>query len=266
MSKYDTDKIKTFDNEVVVDELTSALITSLDANTLITVDYSLQAEPGMVYKVRKYMGTGNVQDLAMGEGNTESIGASFVETPYEVKTTQGMSEYYDEQLMNDPSAIDQAVQQLKDQMTNDITTKVVAELEKGSHKVYNFDYSFEAIVDAMAMLPEEHNEGLYLLVARKDGSKIQKKLKDTLQYVEAFARSGYIGSVAGVPVILTDAVETGHAYLATRDAVWCFVKKGLELENKRDANVRKNTLFARNVKVIALKNDNKVIVLSAAAA
>jgi hypothetical protein len=84
-----------------------------------------------------------------------------------------------------------------------------------------------------------------------------------LSYVEGFVRSGYIGHVCGVPVIVSKAVEDGKAYLASKDAVTCFVKKGSEVEQEREANTRKNTVYARKVMLVALTNADKVVKLTA---
>ena len=87
MSKYDTDTLKIADNEVLSVKFANQLKTKLDMNQFITMDYSLAENPGMVKKVRTYTGTGDVEDLAMGAKNSVVIGAQWVETPYEVKTT-----------------------------------------------------------------------------------------------------------------------------------------------------------------------------------
>lgn len=265
-TKYDTANILVFENEILQEKLEEQLITALDMNQFITTDYSLAAQPGMKIEIHTYHGTGDVEDVDMTEGNTGDIGAYYTTEDYEVTTTQGRVPYYDEQQMVDPTAIDKAIEHLSEQLTNDITTKIVAEFEKASHVEYGFDYSFDKIVEAISGMPDEKNEGLFLLVARKDIAKFQKNLKDYLSYTEDFVRTGAIGSIAGVPLYPTDAIAPGTAYLATREAVTCFVKKGVEIEQERDANVRKNTIYGRNVKVIALTNDDKVVKLKAGAA
>lgn len=267
-NRYDTEAIKVFPNEVLEVKLENQLATVLDMNQFITTDYSLSARPGMSVKIRTYTGSGDVEDVGMGEGNTGDIGSSFTETDYEVTTTQGRVKYFDEQQMDDPTAIDKAIQHLGEQLTNDITTKVVAELEKGTHKVYNFGFDFAGVVDAIASFNDETtaSENLFFLINRKDYATLQKNLGDALKYVEDFVRKGYVGTVAGVPVYMSDAVTAGTAYLGTREAVTCYMKKGNEVEQERDANTRENRIFGRNVKVIALTNDNKVIVLKKGAA
>ena len=261
-TKYDTQNILVFENEILKEKLEEQLITALDMNQFITTDYSLSAQPGMKIEIHTYHGTGDVEDLDMGEGNTGDIGAYYTTEEYEVNTTQGRVPYFDEQQMVDPTAIDKAIEHLSEQLTNDITTKIVDEFDKATHISYDFDYSFDKIVEAISGMPQEKNEGLFLLIARKDVAKFQKALKDYLSYTEDFVRTGAIGTIAGVPLYPTDAVAVGTAYLATREAITCFVKKGVEVEQERVPNTRKNIIYGRNVKVIALTNDDKVVKLT----
>lgn len=262
-TKYDTANILVFENEILQEKLEEQLITALDMNQFITTDYSLTAQPGMKIEIHTYHGTGDVEDVDMGEGNTGNIGAYYTTEEYEVGTTQGRVPYYDEQQMVDPTAIDKAIEHLSEQLTNDITTKIVGEFEKAPRVQYGFEYDFDGIVEAISALPNEKNEGLFLLIARKDVAKYQKALKTLLSYTEDFVRTGAIGAIAGVPLYPTDAVAPGTAYLATREAITCYVKKGVEVEQERDANTRKNIIYGRNVKVIALTNADKVMILSA---
>lgn len=261
-SIYDSTNILVFDNQILREKLEEQLITHLDMSQFITTDYSLQATPGMKIEVHTYHGTGDVEDLAMGAGNTGDIGAYYTTETYDVATTQGRVPYYDEQQMNDPTAIDKAIKHLSEQMTNDITTKVVAELGKAPRVRYGFDYTFDKIVEAISAFPKEGINGLFLLVARKDVALFQKNLKNYLSYVEDYVRTGAIGSIAGVPIYPTDAVATGTCYLANKEAVTCFVKKGVEVSQERSENDRKTTIYGRNVKVIALTNADSVMVLT----
>lgn len=267
-SKFDTRNIKVFDNEVLEQKLENNLITALDMNQFITMDYSMVEEPGMVKKIRVYSGTGAVEDLDMGNGNTGDIGSEWKETPYEVKVTQGRVPFYDEQAMADPMAIDKAIQHLSEALVNDVTEKVVTELRKGSGEIATLD--FDGIVDAIAALPGEKNDDLYLLMNKKAYAELQKSSKNYLSYVEAFVRRGYVGSIAGVPIYVSAAVSNGkpdanpvvpevaEAFLASKSAITCFMKKGVETEQERDADTRKTTIFGRNVKVIALTDATKV--------
>ena len=267
-SKYDTNNIKTFDNNALEVQLENNLITRLDMNQFITMDYQLAEEPGMVKKVRVYSGTGAVEDLDMGEGNTGDIGSQFSETPYEVVVTQGRVPFYDEQQMNDPAAIDKAIQHLSEALTNDVTTKVVTELRKGTGTLATLD--FDGVVDAVAAMPDEVNNDMYLLMNKLAYAALQKSSKQYISYVEDFVRRGYVGTIAGVPIYVSAAVSNGNpsaspavpekaeAFLACKSAITCFMKKGVEVEQERDADTRKTTIFGRNVKVIAATELGKI--------
>lgn len=261
-SIYDTNTLKVFDNKIIEQLLENQLITSLDMNQFITTDYTLIANPGMTVEIHKYVGSGDVEDLDMTEGNTQDIGAAYVSNTYDVVTTQGRVPYYDEQQMNDPTAVDKAIQHLSEQLTNDLTKKIVAELDKATLVTDKATFDFGDFIDAIATLPAEKNENLFILISKNDYAAVQKKLKDDLKYVEDYVRTGYVGSVAGVPVYVSNAIAKGTAYVASKEAVTAFVKKGVEIEQERDANTRKNTIFGRKVMVVALTDDTKVVKLT----
>ena len=254
-----------YENFVLENKMEDLLTTAVDMNAYMTADTSLTENAGMKKKVNTYTATGNVQELGMGEGNTEDIEVSFITNEYEVGTTQGRTYYYDEQEMTDPYAIDVALKGLADIMTNDLTAKAIAEFKKATMVQYGATWIFDNIVDAIAKMNLEKEEGLFLLINPAQQAAFRKNLKDDLKYVEGFVRAGYIGTVCGVPVIISKAVPVGEAYLATREAITCFIKKGNEIEQERDANTRKNTIFARKVMLVTLTNATKVVRLSAKA-
>ena len=163
--------------------------------------------------------------------------------------------------MDDPVAIDKAIQHLSEALTNDITTKVVAELDKGSGEIATLD--FDGIVDAIAEFPEESHDDMYLLMSKAQYAALQKEVKDQLKYVEDFVRRGYVGHLAGVPVYVSKAVEDEKAYLACKSAITCFMKKGVVVEQERHADERETVIFGRNVKVIAITDATKVAVFTA---
>lgn len=267
MSKYDTSTVKVFDNEALSQYIEDQLITKLNMSQFSTADNSLAEQPGMVKRIRKYVGNGEGQILAMGEGNTQDLGTEFVDVTYEVQTYQNRYTWYDEQEYDDPMAIESLAQRMVTDFTNKVSKDVVAELGKGTNKMYGVTFNYDAIADANSFFPHESPtpEQLFLLIARKDLAAWKKALKGSLQYVEAFVRTGYIGSIDGVNLYVSDAVPQGKAFLATRDAVTVFIKKGFMLEKERDANTRKNMIYGRKVNLTALTNDDKVVVLLASA-
>lgn len=260
MSKYDTTAVKTFDNEVVAVQFENQLATRMNMEQFAHADYDLAENAGMKKKIRKYSGSGSVEELAMGEGNTGVMGSSFTEVEYEVGTTQGKFQYYDEQIMNDPDAINKLVAYSREEMTNDMTRKIVAEFGKTINKVYGATFGFDVVSDVIASFPDEQTEDekLFILIARKDSSIWRKALKDDLKYVEAFVRKGYIGTVCGVPIYWNDAIPQGKCFVGTSEAVTIFIKKGIEVESDRNPDTRSNLGWIRKVMLVALTNDRKM--------
>ena len=254
-----------YDNKVLENKIEDFLTTSLDVAQYATHDDSLTQSAGMTKIINTYTATGNVEDLKMGEGNSEDIEVAFDSVPYTVGVTQGRFPYYDEEVMTDPMVVDIGLKKLAAQMTNDLTAKIVAELDKTKLVLYSQTFTFANIVDAIAAFPQEEIEGLFLLVNKAEVATIRKNLADDLKYVEDFVRTGYIGSVCGVPVIATAAVKAGEAYLANKEAVTIFTKKGSVIEQERDANLRLNKVYARKVMLVALTDGTKVIKLTKAA-
>lgn len=249
-----------YENEVLENKITDLLITAVDLSNYMTVDNSLTQNAGMTKVINRYTASGNVEDLEMGEGNTKGIEVSFDPVSYVVGTTQGRFAYYDEQAMTDPMVVDVGLDGLAKTMVNDFTTKAIAEYENADLGIeLNSGWSFDAVVDAIAKMNLEDESGLFLLISPADQAAFRKALKDDLKYVEGFVRTGYIGSVCGVPVIVSKAVDAGVGFLATKDAITLFIKKATEIEQERDANVRKNTVYARKVAVVALTDATKLV-------
>lgn len=251
-----------YENFVLENKIEDLLTTAVDMNSYLTADYSLTETAGMKKIINTYTSTGDVQDLKMGEGNTDEISVSFTPVEYVVGTTQGNFNYYDEQVMTDPMVVDVGLQGLAQRMTNDLTSKAIAEFDKATITKADCTWTYDDIVDAIALYPHESEEGLFLLINKAQKAALRKNLKDDLKYVEDFVRTGYIGHICGVPVIASDAVPAGTAYLATKAAVKCFIKKGSEIEQEREANIRKNKVFARKVMLVALYDATRVVKLT----
>lgn len=248
-----------YENFVLENKIEDLLTTAVDLSAYMTVDNTLTTEPGMKKIIHTYTATGNVEDLAMGEGNSEDIEVSFTSAEYEVGVTQGRFQYFDEQEMQDPMVVDTGLNGVAQKMVNDFTTKAIAEYEKATLKTTPAAWSFDAIADAIAEMNLEDEAGLTLMISPADKAAFRKALKDDLSYSEAYVRTGYIGTVCGVPVIVTKAVPAGKGYLATKEAVTLFIKKGSEIEQERDADTRNNLVFARKVAVVALTDATKVV-------
>lgn len=248
-----------YENVVLANKIEDILTTAVDLTNYMTVDTSMTQEAGMKKKINTYKAVGEVEELAMGEGNTQDIASTFTTKEYEVKTVQGRFQYYDEQAMTDPMVVQAGLEGIAKTMINDFTAKAIAEFDKATLTIQRSSFTFTDIVDAIAKLNVENEDGLFILVGVADLAKFRKELKDDLKYNEAFVRTGYVGSVCGVPVIVTKAITNGNIYLASKEAVTLFIKKDTEVEQERDANVRNNKVYIRKVAVVALTDENKVV-------
>lgn len=257
-----------YDNVVIGSKLKDILTTSVDLKNYMTIDESLTEAPGMKKKVNVYVASGNVEDLAQGAGNSEEISVTFNSKDYTVLTTQGKFQYYDEQAMTDPNIVDAGLDGIAKTMTNDFTTKAIAEFNKATlaQSAPSTGIDFDTIVDAIAKLNIESEEGYFLLINPAEKAGLRKNLKDLLSYSEAYARTGYIGTVAGVPVIVSKAVPENTAFLANNEAVTLFLKKDTEVEQDRDADKRNNIVYTRVYEVVALTDETKVVKITVATA
>lgn len=250
---------KVFENEILSNKINDILTTKVDLTNYMTIDTSMAEEAGMKKKINVYTSTGDVEALAMGEGNSGEIEVTFTTKEYDVLTYQGKFGFYDEQEMTDPMIVDTGLQHSADIMTNKWTSLAIAEMDKASVSQEGAAWSFDVVVDAIAKMNLEDESGLFLLISPADKAEFRKALKDDLSYSEGFVRTGYIGSVAGVPVVVSKAVAAGKGYLATKEAVTTFIKKASETEYERDADTRRNDYFVRKVAVVALTDETKIV-------
>lgn len=254
---------------IIEDKVADLLDTKLSVSPFYTLDTSLTESEGMVKKIHTYTATGDVADVEKGAGNTTSddVEVSFTEKEYTVKFTQGRFPYFDEEAITDAMLVDVGLQKMSANMVNDLTSKFYAELGKAT-KTSTYDASgitFANVVDAIALFGE-NEDGLFMLINPSQKAQLRKNLKDELKYVEGFVRTGYIGSICNVPIYTSREVAADTAFIATKEAVTVFTKKEVESETERDANLRKNTIYARRCNVVALTDANKVVKMTKATA
>lgn len=253
-------------NFILEDKIKEILKTKVDLQQYMNVDTSLTSEPGMQKIIHVYNSTPVVEDLGNGQGNTTFAATTYSTATYTVGRAQTGFQYTDADMMTDAMVVDTGVGNLAKALVNDYIDKAIAELAKTTQKVTKA-VSFDVVSDAIATITrnsgEENITDMYILISPEDASAFRKAMKDELKYVEAFVRTGYIGSVCGVPVITTNALEAGKWYIACKSAVTLFVKDGVEVEQDRDINTTINTVIARQVNVVALTDKTKVVEVTA---
>jgi hypothetical protein len=254
-----------YDNFYLSNEVEDQYNSHLDLQPFCTVDNSLEGVPGMKRRINVYSATDGTQKLAMGEGNTKSIEVSYENKEYEILLAQNRFEYYDEQAMIDPMLVPVGTRHMGTDLFNTVNAEIYAEFNKATLTTAPTSFDFAAFVDAQAVLNLENLESVSIFgfVSPADMASLRKALKDDLKYVEAFSKSGYVGTVAGINLYTKKDAVPGTVIIGTKEAVTLFNKKGVEVEqpprDSEDANIRKNTILSRKYYLAALTDATKVV-------
>ena len=251
---------KIYDNFFLSNEVEDQYNSHLDLMTFCKIDNSLVGTPGMKRKINVYTATDGTEKLAMGAGNSKSIEVSYAEKEYEILMAQNRFDYFDEQAMTDPMLVPVGTRHMGTDMFNTVNGDIFAEFQKATLSVSASAPTFDAFVDAMAKLNTENEPNTFAFVSPVDMAKIRKALKDDLKYVTEFSKNAYVGTVGcGTNIYLKKDATPGEIIVATRDAVTLFNKKGVEIEQERDANIRKNSIWSRKYYLAALTDATKVV-------
>jgi hypothetical protein len=250
-----------YENFYLSNEVEDQFNSHLDLAQFCTIDNTLQGTAGMKRKIHVYSATDGTEKLAKGVGNSKSISVSFAEKEYEILLAQNRFEYYDEEAMTDPMVVPTGMKHAGTDLFNTTNDDVYAEYKKATLSTAPTAFDFGAFVDAQAKLGLENLEGVSMFgfVHPNDVAAIRKSLKESLQYVEAFARSGYVGTVAGISLYTKADADEGTVIIATKEAVTLFVKTGIETEQERDSNTRLNSIYNRKYYLAALTDATKAV-------
>ena len=250
-----------YDNFFLSNTVEDQFNSHLDLQRFCTVDDTLVGTAGMKRIIHTYRATNGTEKLTVGQGNSKSIEVSYTPAEYEIALAQNRFVWNDEHAMTDPMLVPVGMKHAGTDMFNTIQADIYGEFAKTGLQVLVSAFDFDAFVDGTAALNLENIEGIEIFgfVSPKDKAKVRKALKESLEYVEAYARQGYIGSVAGVNLYdKADATE-GEVIVGMKGAVTIFNKKGVETEQERDANTRENTAYSRKYYVVALTDESKAV-------
>lgn len=258
---------KIYNNFYLANEVEDQYKSHLDLQQFCTIDNSLVGTPGMIKKINVYTATDGTEKLTMGKGNTKDITVSYTDKEYTILLAQNRFKYFDEQEMTDPMLVPVGVRHMGTDMFNTVNADIFAEFNKATLSVSGTAYDFGVFADAVAKLNIEGTDNdpktvapqCFGFVNPEDMAAIRKALKDELKYVEAFARTGYVGTVAGVNLYTKKDAVTGTCVVGTRKAVTLFNKRGVEIEQDRDSDKRENTIWSRKYYLAALTDATKAV-------
>ena len=251
---------KLYENIVLESQINDILETKLNAQNLMTIDTDLQGEAGMTKRINKYTYKGNVEAVAMGQKNTERGQVTFAGEDYKVKVKQQVFDIHDEEIMQDPLVVQVAVQGSATEMVNDLNNDYFVEIAKTSTVMEAPVMNYDTVVDAIEKMNVAEDEtGLFLLIGNDLKADIRKDEDFKASRLGEMLYNGQVGAICGVPVVVSKKVPAKTAFLATKEAVKCFVKKNAEVEQVRDAETRKNTYVTRKCGLVALVDDTKAV-------
>ena len=252
-----------YDNFFLSNEIEDQFNSHLDLLSFCTVDNTLTGTAGMVRKIHKYKATDGTEKLKMGAGNTKTIEAGYTEKEYRILLAQNRFQYYDEEAMTDPMVITTGTRHAGTDLFNTVNADIYAAFNEATLTVVTTALGFDAFVDGSAMLNLENLEGVTIFgfVNPADMAALRKALKDDLKYVEAFAKQGYVGTVGGINIYTKKDAAKGKVVIATKEAVTVFNKKGTEVEQEREGNIRRSTVYSRKYYLAAMTNEAKAVMI-----
>ena len=244
-----------FANKVIEAKAKDLLTTAVNTRSLMAIDNSLVAEPGMTKTINVYTYTGAAEELGVGEGNSTRGAIAYAGTDYTVKLVQQAFDYQDEDFMKDNNVVDMGVKGATQLMTNKMTADFIAECDKATLS-HTGAMSYDTIVDAIAKLNTEDESGLFVVINPEHKAELRKDPDYVAARMGEVVYNGQVGTIAGIPVIVSKAVDKG--YVMHKDAVKLFMKKDVEVEQERDADTRTNSIYLRSAYIVALVDATKI--------
>ena len=263
-----------YPNKVIEAKAKDILTTQINARSMMTIDTSLTQNAGMVKTINTYTYTGTAEEVAAGSGNTSRGSIAYVGNDYTVKMVQQAFDYLDEDFMKDPVIVDFGIKGATSVMTNKMTSDFYAalatkngasELVKGITFAKGKALSYDVIVDAISELNLEDESKIFIVIPNAWKASLRKDADYKSAQMGEVIYNGQVGTICGIPVIATKAL-TDKAYVMTNEAVTLFLKKDVEVEQDRDADKRKNSVYLRDCYVCALTDATKACRITEATA
>lgn len=263
-----------YSNKVIEAKAKDILTTKVNARSMMTIDDSLVGTAGMIKTINTYTYTGTAEELAAGAGNSVRGSIAYVGKDYTVKMVQQAFDYLDEDFMKDNVIVDMGIQGATSVMSNKMTSDFYGalattgsgstELVQGLTFTKGKEIGYDVIVDAISALNVEDESGIFIIIPNAWKAALRKDADYKAARMGEVVYNGQVGTIAGIPVVATKAL-TNKAYVLTKEAVTLFLKKDVEVEQDRDADTRKNSIYLRDCYVCALTDATKACKITEAA-
>lgn len=263
-----------YPNKVIEAKAKDILTTQINARSMMTIDTSLTQNAGMVRTINTYTYTGTAEEVSAGSGNSTRGSIAYVGKDYTVKMVQQAFDYLDEDFMKDPVIVDFGIKGATSVMSNKMTSDFysalatkngASELVKGITFAKGKALSYDVIVDAISELNLEDESKIFIVIPNAWKADLRKDADYKSARQGEVIYNGQVGTICGIPVIATKAL-TDKAYVMTNEAVTLFLKKDVEVEQDRDVDKRKNSVYLRDCYVCALTDATKACKITEATA
>lgn len=133
--------------------------------------------------------------------------------------------------MKDDTIVDNMLKGANQVMVNKMTADFIAAAKTASLSFTSeaAALSYDAVVDAISKLNVEDESKVFIVIPNAWKADLRKDADYKAARMGEVVYNGQVGTVCGIPVIATKALED-EAYVMTPEAVKLFMKKDVEVE------------------------------------
>lgn len=243
-------------NKVIEAKAKDLLTTALNARNYMTIDNSLALSAGMTKTINLYTYSGEAEELATGAANSKRGSITYVPHDYVVKRVQQTFEYNDEDFMKDPTIVDNMLKGANQVMVNKMVADFKTECEKATLSAAYTKLGYDAIVDGISELNLEDESNVFTIIPNAEKKDLRKDEDYKAARMGEVVYTGQVGTVCGIPVVASKAFT--EPSVMTKEAVTLFIKKDVEVEQKRDVETKVNTVVLTTYYICALTDATKI--------
>ena len=246
-----------YPNKIIEAKAKDLLLTAVNARSLMTIDTSLTQAAGMTKVVNTYTYSGEAEELDVGEGNTNRGSITYVPKEYTVKLVQQAFDYYDEDYYKDPGIVDMMLKAANQVMVNKMFSDFAAACATATlEHTLTAALVYDEIVDGIATLNLEDESSLFVIIPNAWKADLRKDPDYKAAQMGQVIYNGQVGEVCGLPVIGSKPLT--ESYVMTNEAIKLYLKADVEVEQDRDPDTRKNSVYLRTSYLVALEDATKI--------
>lgn len=257
------------DPQVIADMVSAKLTAGLKFTSLAQVDNTLEGKPGSTVEFPSWNYIGDAVDLEEGVA-IETKDLTFGSKAATIKEFGTAVAVTDQSILTgygDPWG--EATNQLALAMNNKLDNDILATLKEAPQKL-TVDLTLDGLQDALDIYNDEEDDAtIVLIVSPKAAGRLRLQagkewLRGTQLGAEVVSKGVY-GEVFGIQIIRSKKLKANEAILVktnTNDgkpAVKLMVKRGVNIEAKREPEMRETKLYANAFKAPYLFDPSKVI-------